>query len=316
MVLSAVIPESWMYGFVSVVFTHDPFVGPAIYLVLWLALAWITKHRLDPPDAQIHVHISEQAALWSGVLVGAVLVAVLRTPQLLEFRPFRTESGKGRRSAARPGLYPFNFLFLLAVVVTVAGTYGLEDEWEGVLSFGARTAMGVVLIVLGVLLLLYAAVQMFRLPRTDDRLDFKYVWPFALLLTTPAIYDYPVLVAPEFRPWQGLILLAVVLLLYVAFYFYAKGVRAGGVGDALYGDARASCRWTLWVGATHLATYGAAWAVDEATGGADVVAVLIAVLAASVAAWLVLAAYAVLSARAAGVVDEPLVRKRVDGRHS
>ena len=116
MVLSAIIPEQWLYGFLSTAMTHNPFYGPALHAALFLGLTWLHWHRNDPPPLDIHVHITQHAVVWMGSLIGTLFVGFFRSPRFVDARIFDS----------RGVFRPWFFLFTIITIGLIAGVYRLE----------------------------------------------------------------------------------------------------------------------------------------------------------------------------------------------
>ena len=200
MVLASILQEQLLYGFVFVVMTRNPYVGLAAHPAIWFSMTWTFVHRNDPPPLDLHVHITELAMVWLGALLGVFFVAFVGTPRFVSAQLF--ENGR---------FTPWFFLFLLSVLGTVAGSYLIID---------GDTMTGVpVLIIFAALVIANFVVYFAWLPHGVAQ--GKYILLFALLIATPAAYDYPILeTQEEIRPWQGFIYFAALLLVTLIFYFF------------------------------------------------------------------------------------------------
>jgi len=98
MVLIGVVPENFAYGFIAVVFTHNPWVGPAMIHFLFYGMTAWAVHRCDVetmPEIQPRCETLLRDMLpyqvipaWIGVFLGSAFVWAFDFPRLLNFQLF------------------------------------------------------------------------------------------------------------------------------------------------------------------------------------------------------------------------------------
>lgn len=233
MVLSSILPEQVLYGFVGVVLTHDVYFGIALQAAIWFSMTWTFIHRPDPPPLDIHVHVTQPAMTWFGALVGVAFVAFTRTPRFVSARLWDQ----------RDRFTPWFFLFVLAVLGATAGGYLILNDLVGG-GVATLVAFGVVIIVL--LALYFARVLV---APVDGVAQAKYILLFALLVSTPAAYDIPLTSTTNqsIRPFQTLIFTAAFLFVIAVMYVFT----------VYFGNTRAEDAW--WHDRWHARRHAILW---------------------------------------------------------
>jgi len=209
MVLSAIIPEQWMFGFIATVMTHNPFFGPALQAAIFLSFTWLKFHRNDPPPLDIHVHITQPSMVWLGSLIGLVFVWFFRSPRFVTTRAYNS----------RGELQPYFFVLILLVLVLIAGVYELE---------ATSLLLGIPLtIIFGIFVVSMIFKYCVAKPVLPDGLQqIKYLLLFSFVAVIPAANDYPLtiggIMGPQaIRPWNSFIWFAAYLIAFGVFYLFA-----------------------------------------------------------------------------------------------
>ncbi len=256
--------EFFVYGFIGVIWTHSLWFPLALNTILWFGMVWTAIHREDPDDEQFEFHVYSLLEILFGVWTGFWFLWALRTPMLWDVRIMRRD---------KAGKLQFTFVTTLIIVgalLAALGVYYVTLKFEGV-SNNVALGVGSTLIVVGSILiiamLIYAWVT--KNDDGDGRLTVKYLLYLALLISTPAVYDY--LVIAGFDRFHGLILLAVLIAIYVTAYFYIIYAKPPDSKDYFDDDKKKVDKkeviiFLVFSGIIHFFTMLAGWLVDINTG--------------------------------------------------
>lgn len=207
MVLSALVPEMWLYGYVGAIMTQNLYFGPAMVSVIYLGFVWLFKHRNDPDPLDIHFHITLTAMTWLGAFVAMFFMAFFRPPRFVTTRIFNSNGD----------FQPFFFFFVLFVFLVVEGVYAIM---EGLLGSGITlTVIFSLLIVGAIIVYLYNFWTMVG----DGLAQIKYTVLFSLVAALPAANDY--LITTGNRPHNIWIFLLFLVLVFVLFYTFVVLVK-------------------------------------------------------------------------------------------
>lgn len=90
MTLSSFAIASWLFGFWGVLWTHNVYVGPALFCTWRYGIAWSALYYKDNIDMdQIHIHVSHIVALYLGIIVGSVAMIGCKTPVIIDVNVVR-----------------------------------------------------------------------------------------------------------------------------------------------------------------------------------------------------------------------------------
>lgn len=208
MVLSAIVPEQWLYGFLATVMTQNLYTGFALYAGIFLNLTWLHWHRNDPSPLDIHVHLTQSGSAAMGALVGMFFVAFFRSPRFVDARMYNTRG-------------QFKPWFLFVVLLTVAATAGVYRLEAGDIGLGLGLLIPAALLLLLILGFGYWSAEWVR----DGPVQLKYLLLFAITAVIPAANDYPLsidgIMGPQtIRPWNNFIWAGAWFVALAIFYYF------------------------------------------------------------------------------------------------
>ena len=206
MVLSALLPEFALYGFLASVMTQTWYFGLAVAYILWHSLTSIWRHRFDPPPLDLHVRLTIPAMTLVGAVVGVVFVYFFQPPRFVNTRLW---DSRGR-------VQPWLILILIATFGATGSYYILED---------GMTTEGTIGLVISVAIIIAVFVILFFFPRIvpDGVQQGKYLLLFSATAVLPAAYDYILtldgLMGPQAnRPWQAVAWAGAYVILFILWY--------------------------------------------------------------------------------------------------
>ncbi len=248
----------WVYGFLSLVWTGDVFFGIAIFSVIHYAILWPALHTGDSFEELVFFQVGMNLIVWFGVFVGIPTIWALRAPTLLH-----TWLYKDRDDGKRDG--PFLTL-PLAVVSALGFVFGLTfvlGFYDGRIDVDATRAAGwVIIAVTGIVLVAISIAALFFATDETSR-DAQYTIIIIILLGAQSIYDFGL--SGPLAPWQGLVLIGVLVVLYILVYVY---IRFGPMKNKPF-ESEYRVRWfVIVVGLIHIGAEGIGWIVDVNTGAA------------------------------------------------
>lgn len=249
MVLSSVVPEMALYGFLGAYLTGTlgfPFV---VMSLLWFYNTVIAIHRNDtlPPggvsELIIDLNFVTPSSFLLGVALGLIYLWAFQLVPLLRFEFF--DVGWPRRSttpAARTPLFVFDTRFtwfvLAGSLAGISGNFVLGNFGPEV-SRGVALAIGIIGLVVGVGTILYLFYRWFSSEQPSENLDGIFALALVFIMVTPAIYDYMVL--GGLRPWQlpvFLVVLFVVVLVFWLWHSWFLSNRSAEEQQLLLADVR------------------------------------------------------------------------------
>ncbi len=282
----------FVYGYLTVVWTHDvawAIAGPA---TLWFGLVW---SAIQPGEQQVHFHVHTLLTLLLGVWTGATFVWRFGNPRLIDLRIFHIDD-----TSRRPLIFtPMAVGYIVQALLITLGVYYLRGDFSdgaGTVSEAAALGAGLTLVIFFGVTLVTTIAGKLVVPSENkadpflathrtraDRLNIKNLLVYAALLATPAIYD--VLFLSGFDTWHGAVLLATLVVVYFLFFWY-KGYVAWWVDDGqslfysayLGGSQRIyeefiSKEEVLWFillsGGVHFVSMLVGWLVDIFTDAGD-----------------------------------------------
>lgn len=191
MVLSRVLGEQWLYGYVGAVWSHSLEWPLAVQCLAWFGLAWNLVHINDTADEARVFHTHQIITLIAGALTGVFSVRAFAFPRLVPLDFI---------------LYPWHALVLLGIYTGAVGGYlavsyfteplGVEFPFDppapGFWIIGVTLALGIIFVVYGFV----------RLRCTEEvgpshaATFFKYLVQVPVLITTTILLDeHPALIA-------------------------------------------------------------------------------------------------------------------------
>lgn len=277
MVLSGVVPELFYFNFLGAWFTHSPWFGLGVTLVLWVINTIVAVHRNDEigtveggpaslatplfvaestADLIITLNFRVTVASVVGTVVGLTVAWAFQLPPLLDPQLWHVRK---RLSAILPQpppfgdfaqapeltspVWAFNFSFPRFAVGGVTAGIGanfLIGFFQPEVSPGTSTVIGVSLLAFGLALAIYTLIRWYKSDQPSDWLNFGYALALVFLMILPAIYDYGL----EIRPNQGwlfqlglAIVVIVIALLSVRFF---KKLEPAARADLAQRDPRYS----------------------------------------------------------------------------
>ena len=292
MVLAGAVFGFWIYGWLTVVFSHSLWLGAAVVFTIAHGVIWAADHFLDPPSLNWHFQTTLTFGYWLGAFSAYAFVIALNSPLVVDARSVVHE--KKRRTSLTPVSFWTAVLIVAAVLLTasinwLAGRYraqlGLDQSTANV--FGVISAViGIVLLFLSVAFLITEYLPFVRLPQSlrEERgrgvLNLKGLLVLGLAAFTMFFYD-SFLDEPG-RPWQGFIHLASVIVVYAIIVWpVLLFVPGGGPFDPFYRNTSTTLWFVLWVGVIHLGASAVGFATDEISKQ-DISAVWFAMLVYSV----------------------------------
>lgn len=235
MVLSALPPELWIYGFAGSVATQSYWFGIALSYAIWLSNTWYYKHRNDPAPLDVYVHIAMPGMTFLGALVGIVFVWFFQTPRF-----FNAQVWDSRGKA-----FPWFILLVGAALLLTAGVYALEagDNTLGIpltVSFGVMT-----LVMIGIYIFAKKWIP-------DGPAQLKYIILFSLVAILPAANDYilaegdGVFTPQENRPWNIVAWVGAWVVVLILFILGVRLSALNGAAEKSWWDrSRSSHPWRI-----------------------------------------------------------------------
>lgn len=227
MVLSSVVPEMALYGFLGAYFTGSIGFPFTIMAILWFYNTVIAIHRNDPLPpggvAQLIIDLNfvTPISFVLGVALGIIYLWAFQLVPLLRFELFDVGWPQRTDRGPRTPLFVFDtrftFFVLAGALAGVAGNF-VRGSFEPEVSHGVSLAIGIIGLIVGVGGALYLLVRWFTSDQPSENLDGIFALALAVIMTTPAIYDYMVL--GDLRPWQLWVFLAALLLVVVVFWIW------------------------------------------------------------------------------------------------
>lgn len=206
MVLSALLPEFALYGYLAAVMTQTWYFGLAVAYMLWHSLTSIWRHRHDPPPLDLHVRLTIPAMTLVGAVVGIVFVYFFQPPRFVNAGLWDS----------RGQVQPWLILILLATLGATGGFYILEDGME---------AAGIAALTISIAIIIAVFVILFFFPKIvpDGVQQAKYILLFGVTAVLPAAYDYILtidgLMGPQAnRPWQAIAWAGAYVVLFIVWY--------------------------------------------------------------------------------------------------
>lgn len=186
MVLSALPPEFWLYGFAGTVATQSYWIGIVLSYAIWLSSTWYYHHRTEPSPLDVYVHMAMPGMAFLGALVGIVFVWFFQTPRF-----FNVQAWDSRGKA-----FPWFILLSGFTLLLVSGIYALVD---------GDTTVGVPLTaVFGTLTLVMIMIYIFAKKLIPDgSAQLKYIALFSMVCVVPAANDY--MIGGGNRAWNILV---------------------------------------------------------------------------------------------------------------
>ncbi len=253
--------DFFVYGFIFVIWTHSLWFPLAIISILWFGMTWTAIHRKDDDKEQFEFHVYTLLEIFFSIWTGFWFLWALETPRWWDIRIIRPDNSK---------ITAVTTLIIIGIIFINLGYLYVNGNFEGV-SKDVALYVGIALIVIGAILfigtLIYAWVSF------DDvgygRLTVKYFLPLAVLISTPAIYDF--LALAGFDTYHGPVLLAALVVIYFLMYFYIVKVKVKIGKDlktAYYNDAdeKKVIIFLSFSFVIHFVTMAVAWGVDISTG--------------------------------------------------
>ncbi len=261
--------EFWLFGFLPTVYTNDWRTGPALVLFVEFAFNLFAFHGADAVDADSCSEILYMLTVNSvnvilGVLTGLAFVYATDFPNVFDVRFFysdvqraaqlgghlSTSSHENRLSTdgydgtpwrAKPyGCTFFGLVIavplIFASILMFSGLFTMVGPRS--ITQSQSTAIGVVLLVIGVVLLftyvvaICCGVRSARIPDGHDKsdeLNLKYAFFFALPLLTSAIFDFALGLSLGAR-WG--VTVAAVFIVYLVTAFAGRYDRYFGTENA------------------------------------------------------------------------------------
>ncbi len=256
--------EFFVYGFILVIWTHSLWFPLAIISILWFGMSWTAVHRKDDDKEQFEFHVYTFLEIIFGIWTGFWFLWALKTPKWWDIRIIRPNNFK---------ITAVTTLIIIGTIFINLGYLYVNGNFEGV-SKDVAKGVGIALIVIGAILfigtLIYAWVSFANVGY--GRLTVKYFLPLAVLISTPAIYDF--LALAGFDKWHGAVLLAALVVIYFLMYFYIVKVKVKvKIGKdlkmAYYNDDDDEKKVVIFLSFSfviHFVTMLAGWLVDINTG--------------------------------------------------
>ncbi len=272
-----ILPEAWLYGFLWTVLAGNVYLGIAWAAVMWYPITWMAYHFDDVGQASIESHVYIAVANIAGVFVGASLMWAARLPVLFEARVLWPDAKPGE-----PRARAYQVFIIIATLLILIGynylihTFPLASDSTQDLAGGLTLGFGVAIL----LIAFYLAATVGGSQRREERLNLKYLFVTAILVSTPAIFDFPHN-RTDLTSYQiGAFYLPAIIVIYVLVYFYIGWVHFWAVdrdrgayrrfGEIPAGRDRlanlAQIRHWVWVvGIVHFFGILTGWAVDAPT---------------------------------------------------
>lgn len=227
MVLSSVVPEMALYGFLGAYLTGTVGFPFTIMALLWFYNTVIAIHRNDtlPPggvsDLIIDLNFVTPSSFLLGVALGIIYLWAFQLVPLLRFEFF--DVGWPRRStpATRTPLFVFDTRFtwfvLAGAVAGISGNFVLGN-FEPEVSHTLSLVIGIIGLVVGVGTAIYLLYRWFSSDQPSENLDGIFALALVFIMVTPAVYDYMVL--GGLRPWQLPVFLVVLFVVVLVFWLW------------------------------------------------------------------------------------------------
>lgn len=206
MVLSALLPEFALYGFLGTLMTQTAWFGIALAYILWHSLVSIYRHRFDPPPLDVHVRLTIPAMTVVGMVVGVIFQWFFQPPRFVSARLWDS----------RGQVMPWLIVLALSALGASGSFYILED---------GMTTGGTIGLIVSIAIIIAVFVVLFFFPRIvpDGVQQGKYILLFSATAVLPAAYDYILtldgLMGPQAnRPWQAVAWAGAYVILFIVWY--------------------------------------------------------------------------------------------------
>lgn len=194
MVLAAVLPEQWLFGFIGVAWTANPYYS-TFFGWLWILGPVAFLHRADPDGILNHIFWSQVASLFLGSIVGVVFTWYRghRPPAIdTVFAPY-DDDRHGFKNAPRKrwGV----FLFTIGALLAAWGAYFVRYRDCDIIIERSRAVLsGVLLLIAGLGLVLGVVIYWLAVTKSARAyINLRDFVSLMLIIITPAVNDYLVL---------------------------------------------------------------------------------------------------------------------------
>lgn len=283
-----VVQELFLYGFVGFFFSGSPWLPIAV------GLALIGRGAgADAFDFVFVLPFSASLGTWvAWIIVDAAQLPPL-VPKLAYLARAEVTSKDKADSTDNDGEIVIEadtrqYTYAGGLLVAVRGAIFIFADLDTDVPRNFILALGVALLVFGLLSILVALTLLCTSPVRADQTDARYLFYLTLFLAMPSVYN---LTALFLRPFQGLVFLTVLVLLTgLVTLLEVRTIGVGSLGQSvmLEGDPRfvraerysvgIARRWLLLLLAPLIIVYTVGWIVDEASEGSvrrSLVAILV-----------------------------------------
>ena len=227
--------EFFTYGYAGVIFYQSVWPSFAIMSWLWFGITYVAIHYEDDDPFKFDFHVYSLFSTLCGVMTGMWLIWAFRPPRLIDpniFRQWYETSQKGKHGRF---FTPETVLYWVgALLMTLGAEYllGKFSDGEHSLTQSLANTYGALALTFGILIFL--GVYIWSLFSWKDfynkRQDTKYLLPLALIISTPALYDYPFIDNGSTGKIHGFYLLIGLIIAYPLIYLYTGyvGLRSDG----------------------------------------------------------------------------------------
>ncbi len=260
MELDFLIVAWFVYGFLGVIWTSNIWFALGVPFIILINIFWPAFHVGDTVENQIIFHVVFTGVLLMGWILGLVFLIVLKPKQIVNI----DWTDKDNKNT------PVLTFISIGVLLITTGIVLLIVDWPS-LSDVQEIAIGITLVVIGGLILLISIILAYQGRKNKVMLVSVAALPlFVLLLVTPVIYEFLPLI-PAVAKWRGLILIAVLIVIYIPLYWILKLIfvnilkqdETPKLKEKLEGQLK---EFVIFSALIHITYILAMWIVDITTG--------------------------------------------------